>query len=41
MEFQGILKKEHEEIPGSSKKEVDFPGVVKKSHLDFPWLLDF
>ena len=30
MEFQGVLKKEHDEIPGSIKKEVDFPGVIKK-----------
>ena len=41
MEFQGVLEKEHEEIPRSSKKEVDFRGVIKISHLGFPWILDF
>ena len=28
--FKGVLEKEHAEIPGSSKKEVRFPGVIKK-----------
>ena len=41
MEFQGVLKKEHEEIPRSSKKEVDFRGVIKISHLGFPWIWIF
>ena len=41
MEFQGVLKKEHEEIPSSSKKEVDFRGIIKISHLGFPRILDF
>ena len=30
MEFPGVLKKEHVEIPGQLKKEVEFPGVFIK-----------
>ena len=33
MEFSGILKKEHVEIPGGQlKKKWDFPGYSRKSH---------
>ena len=31
LEFPGVLKKKHVESPGSIKKEVEIPGVFKKS----------
>ena len=33
--FKGVLKKEHAEIPGPSKKEVHFPGMIKKQLCRF------
>ena len=30
MELPGVLEKEHVKIPGSTKKEVEFPGVFMK-----------
>ena len=35
MEFQEVLEKKHAEIPGSSKNEVDFLGVIKKKSFRF------
>ena len=49
MEFPGVLKKEHVDIPGVNKKEVESPGVFKKNScggifmglLFWPWSLEF
>ena len=30
VELPGVLEKEHVKIPGSTKKEVEFPGVFMK-----------
>ena len=35
IEFQEVLRKERAEVRGSSKKEVDFPGVIKKNLCGF------
>ena len=35
MEFLRVLKKEHGQTPWSSKKEVDFPRVIKKKSCGF------
>ena len=41
MEFPGVLKKEHVEIQGSIKKEVEFPRqeCSRKTHVEFPLVL--
>ena len=38
-----MKKKEHVEIQGSIKKEVEFPrqGCSRKTHVEFPWVLVF
>ena len=41
IEFQEVLRKERAEIRGSSKKEVDFPGVIKKNLCGFSIGLGF
>ena len=44
MEFPGVLKKKHVEIPfqGLIKKEVEILGVFKKkTNAEFPWVLVF
>ena len=41
MEFTGLLKKEHVEIPGVNEKQVEFLWVIKKTLWYFhrPWFL--
>ena len=41
MEFPGELKKEHVEILGSIKKEVEFPVVFKKNSCGISMGLSF
>ena len=39
--FPGVLKKEHVEIPGSNKKELEFPAVIKKKSCGISICLGF
>ena len=41
IDFPGILKKEHMEIPGVNSKEVEFQGVFMKNSWNFhgSWFL--
>ena len=39
--FPGKLEKEHVEILGSIKKEMEFPGVFTKTYVEFPYILVF
>ena len=41
MEFPGVLKKEHVEIPGQLKKKWNFRGSSRKNYVEFPRVLDF
>ena len=41
MEFQGVLKKEHADIPGSSKKGEDFLAVIRKKSCGSSMVLGF
>ena len=38
MEFPGVLKKTEYRISrGSIEKDLEFPGMIKKNHVEFPW----
>ena len=41
MEFPRVLRKILWKFQMSIKKEVEFPGVIKKKNVEFPWVLVF
>ena len=41
MEFPGVLKKQHVEISGSIKEEVEFLGVFEKNSCEISMVLVF
>ena len=41
MEFPHVLRKILWKFQMSIKKEVEFPGVIKKKNVEFPWVLVF